>query len=57
MNAASIAFHTRLGFDIVPGDRLATGIPVHSDYDGPGKDRVCFRKRLTLTGERQGPPR
>lgn len=52
MNAASIAFHSRLGFDIVPSDRLAANVPVHSDYDGPGKDRVCFRKRLTLTGAR-----
>lgn len=52
VNAASIAFHTQLGFDLVPGDTLVEGTSVHSDYDGPGRDRVCFRKRLTLTGAR-----
>ena len=36
-NTRSIAFHTALGFtvsDVVP------------DYDGPGKDRVCFARTL-----------
>jgi predicted GNAT superfamily acetyltransferase len=45
-NTGSIAFHRAMGFDLVPGDREADGVPVHSDYDGPGQDRVCFRRRL-----------
>ncbi|MEU3710400.1 GNAT family N-acetyltransferase [Streptomyces catenulae] len=46
-NAASLAFHQAMGF--VPegdGDRVVDGLPVHADYDGPGEDRVCFRRRL-----------
>ncbi|WP_327357350.1 GNAT family N-acetyltransferase [Streptomyces sp. NBC_01304] len=46
-NAGSIAFHRSLGFLLEPGDREADGVPVHSDHDGPGEDRVCFRKELT----------
>ena len=36
-NADSVAFHEALGFEI---DRVAP------DYDGPGEDRVLFRKSL-----------
>jgi ribosomal protein S18 acetylase RimI-like enzyme len=45
-NAGSIAFHTRMGFALEPGDREAGGVPVHSDYDGPGLDRVSFVRPL-----------
>jgi ribosomal protein S18 acetylase RimI-like enzyme len=45
-NTGSIAFHRAMGFDIEPGDREVDGVSVHSDYDGPGQDRVCFRRRL-----------
>jgi ribosomal protein S18 acetylase RimI-like enzyme len=45
-NAGSIAFHRAMGFEIEPGDREVDGIAVHSDYDGPGHDRVCFRREL-----------
>ncbi len=45
-NRTSIAFHTRLGFRMEPGDRLDNDIPVHSDYDGPGLDRVSFVRDL-----------
>lgn len=45
-NTGSIAFHRAMGFDIEPGDREVDGIAVHSDYDGPGQDRVCFRRQL-----------
>lgn len=45
-NRASIAFHTRLGFTIQPGDKLVDGVDTHSDYDGPGLDRVTFARRL-----------
>ncbi|GAB3726854.1 GNAT family N-acetyltransferase [Amycolatopsis oliviviridis] len=46
-NAGSIAFHRAMGFALEPGDRMADGVPVHSDYDGPGQDRVCFFRKLT----------
>ena len=46
-NAASLAFHTRLGFAVQPGDALVDGVPVHRDYDGPGLDRVVFSRPLT----------
>ncbi|WP_367321373.1 N-acetyltransferase family protein [Streptomyces sp. HUAS ZL42] len=43
-NAGSIAFHRAMGFAFEEGDRQLDGVPVHSDYDGPGQDRVCFRR-------------
>jgi ribosomal protein S18 acetylase RimI-like enzyme len=46
MNRGSVAFHTRLGFTIVPGDGLVDAIPVHRNYDGRGGDRVILRKVL-----------
>jgi len=36
-NEASVAFHTKLGFEV---DRVA------EDYDGPGEDRVLLVRRL-----------
>ncbi|SEP09624.1 GNAT family N-acetyltransferase [Trujillonella endophytica] len=45
-NRASVAFHTRMGFALEPGDREVDDIPVHSDYDGPGLDRVSFVRPL-----------
>lgn len=45
-NTGSIAFHRAMGFDLEEGDREIDGLPVHSDYDGPGQDRVCFRKKI-----------
>jgi hypothetical protein len=35
-----------MGFTFEGGDREVDGIPVSSDYDGPGQDRVCFRRPL-----------
>jgi ribosomal protein S18 acetylase RimI-like enzyme len=48
VNTGSIAFHTRMGFAIEHGDGEQNGVPVARDYDGPGHDRVCFVKRLTM---------
>jgi predicted GNAT superfamily acetyltransferase len=48
-NTGSIAFHRAMGFAVEPGDREVDGVSVHSDYDGPGQDRVCFRLELELT--------
>jgi ribosomal protein S18 acetylase RimI-like enzyme len=44
VNEDSIAFHRRLGFRIVEGDREVGGVSVHPDYDGDGKDKVVFEK-------------
>lgn len=45
-NKTSIAFHTRMGFEIVPGDGEVDGVAVHRNYDGQGGDRVLFVKAL-----------
>lgn len=45
-NTGSIAFHRAMGFEVEPGDREVDGVAVHSDYDGPGQDRVCFHRSL-----------
>jgi ribosomal-protein-serine acetyltransferase len=52
-NTQSIAFHQALGFALQEGDRHLGGVPVHSDYDGPGQDRVCFHKRIAPTAAQQ----
>ena len=46
VNKGSIAFHTRMGFEILPGDAEINGIAVTTNYDGRGGDRVLFRRRL-----------
>jgi predicted GNAT superfamily acetyltransferase len=46
INEGSIAFHRSLGFDLVPGDADVGGTSVHTSYDGPGEDRVVFRRTL-----------
>lgn len=47
VNKDSIAFHTRLGFQIEPQDTEVDGIPVYPNYDGFGNSRVLFVKRLS----------
>ncbi|GAB2568356.1 GNAT family N-acetyltransferase [Leucobacter ruminantium] len=49
-NSGSIAFHCAMGFEFEGGDRVVNGVPVHSDYDGPGEDRVCFRRAIAPAG-------
>lgn len=46
INTTSIAFHLRMGFQVVPGNAEQNGISVHQDYDGTGEDRVVFVKML-----------
>ncbi|HET7627846.1 MAG TPA: GNAT family N-acetyltransferase [Bacillales bacterium] len=46
VNQKSIAFHTKLGFAIEPGDAKVDGVSVTKNYDGAGGDRVRFRKDL-----------
>ncbi|MEU7487547.1 GNAT family N-acetyltransferase [Streptomyces sp. NPDC042319] len=45
-NRNSIAYHSRMGFRVEPGDRVEDGVAVHTDYDGPGLDRVSFVREL-----------
>ncbi|ORT55931.1 GNAT family N-acetyltransferase [Streptomyces sp. CB03238] len=47
-NTGSIAFHRALGFSLVASDDEVGGVPVHRDYDGPGQDRVCFRRKIEV---------
>lgn len=46
VNKASIAYHTKMGFEIEEGDRKVDGFSVKSNYDGQGQDRVLFLKQL-----------
>ncbi|GAB2571926.1 GNAT family N-acetyltransferase [Gracilibacillus alcaliphilus] len=46
VNKVSIAYHQRMGFAIESGDKSIDGIPVSTDYDGSGRDRVLFVKEL-----------
>jgi GNAT superfamily N-acetyltransferase len=46
VNRGSIGFHRQMGFDIVPGDAQAGGVPVAAGYDGDGQDRVRFVRKL-----------
>ena len=47
-NKTSIAFHKRIGFEIVEGNsRSPENISYFKDYDGEEQDRVLFRKRVS----------
>jgi len=46
VNKASIAFHTRMGFEIERGNGVVDGVQVDKDHDGPGEDRVLFAKKI-----------
>lgn len=46
VNKTSIAFHTRMGFQILKGTGEVDGVPVTINYDGIGQDRVLFIKEL-----------
>jgi GNAT superfamily N-acetyltransferase len=50
VNRGSVAFHRRMGFDIVPGETGPDGIAVAAGYDGEGQDRVRFVKHLADDG-------
>lgn len=38
VNKVSIAYHTKMGFEIEKGYTTIAGISIHKDYDGPGQD-------------------
>lgn len=46
VNKTSIAFHTRMGFQIEPGDAEVDGVQEKADYDGRGQSRVRFVRGL-----------
>lgn len=46
VNTGSIAFHRAMGFEMVAGDVMVDDVPVHTGYDGPGEDRVVFRRAI-----------
>jgi ribosomal protein S18 acetylase RimI-like enzyme len=46
VNVASIAFHTRMGFDVEKINGVSNGVPCTINYDGNGQDRVLFVKSL-----------
>jgi ribosomal protein S18 acetylase RimI-like enzyme len=46
INVGSIAFHRRLGFELLPSSTLVEGVPVSVDHDGPGQHRVRFRRSV-----------
>ncbi|MGW7410953.1 N-acetyltransferase family protein [Streptomyces sp. NPDC054863] len=49
-NRGSVAFHLAMGFVVEEGDRQVGDLSVHTDYDGPGQDRVCFRRGIGTGG-------
>jgi ribosomal protein S18 acetylase RimI-like enzyme len=46
VNKTSIAFHRRMGFEILPGNTEVDGIAATADYDGRGEARILFRREL-----------
>lgn len=46
VNLGSVAFHTRMGFQIEKANGERNGVPCTIDYDGAGQDRVQFVKSL-----------
>ncbi len=46
VNKNSIAFHTKLGFQILPSENKTDGIFIHLDYNRPGDEKVLFEKTL-----------
>ncbi|MGE8081957.1 GNAT family N-acetyltransferase [Peribacillus loiseleuriae] len=46
VNKVSIAYHTKMGFEIEEGDKKNDGVSINTDYDGPDQDRVLFVKHL-----------
>ncbi|MHB1643622.1 MAG: GNAT family N-acetyltransferase [Acidithiobacillus sp.] len=46
-NESSVRFHSRLGFQLLPGNGNVNGYPVCLDHDGPGHHHVLFSRQLT----------
>ncbi|MFG6149234.1 GNAT family N-acetyltransferase [Halobacillus sp. B23F22_1] len=46
INKTSIDFHTKIGFNFDHGDKVINGVPVVTNYDGKGQERVLFIKHV-----------
>jgi len=46
VNKGSINFHTRMGFQIDKEDYNVDGIPINTNYEGHGQDRVLFTRKI-----------
>jgi ribosomal protein S18 acetylase RimI-like enzyme len=46
INSQSIAFHQRMGFCLLDSATVEDGVPVHKDYNGPGRHAVLFQREL-----------
>lgn len=46
VNKVSIAYHTKMGFEIEKGDKKMDGVEVNTNYDGVNQDRVLFVMKL-----------
>lgn len=46
VNKVSIAYHTKMGFEIEKGNKNVDGVSVFADYDGLNQDRVLFVKEI-----------
>ncbi|MDX8046251.1 GNAT family N-acetyltransferase [Gracilibacillus sp. S3-1-1] len=46
VNKVSIAYHTKMGFQIEKGNKEDDGVSVFSNYDGSNQDRVLFFKKV-----------
>ena len=46
VNAGSIAFHRKIGFQIESGDDEIGGIPVTRDYNRPNDHKVLFKRQI-----------
>jgi ribosomal protein S18 acetylase RimI-like enzyme len=46
VNTGSIAFHSSLGFAILPGSGEQDGVPVMLNHAGEGQHRVFFQKAI-----------
>jgi ribosomal protein S18 acetylase RimI-like enzyme len=46
VNKDSIAYHTKMGFEIENGDKKIDDVSINTGYDGPNQDRVLFVKHL-----------
>ncbi|MHB1954268.1 MAG: GNAT family N-acetyltransferase, partial [Sulfobacillus sp.] len=53
VNKGSIAFHTKIGFEIEPGDAEIDGVQVKMDYCGRGQSRVRFVRDLVPKSTRK----
>ncbi|RBP04427.1 GNAT family N-acetyltransferase [Rossellomorea aquimaris] len=46
VNKGSIAYHTKMGFEVEQGDKDVDGVSVFSNYDGLNQDRILFVKMI-----------